>query len=106
METLLDYHKNELVSNIYNIDSLLNIILNDFTCEIDDKYNNFDTVIDSLLKKDSIILDNFNTFIKNSDTQIISYSNLIKIIDDVNNSSNNQNNTFKVCFLLWIYIHY
>ena len=106
MEALMDYHTSEIVSSINNLDSLLNFVSNDFTCDINNKYNNFKIATNALLKKDSIILDHFKDFIKNNITLVISYSNLINIIDHVNNYSNNENKAFKFCFLLWMYIHH
>ena len=106
MDALMDYHTSKIVSSINNLDSLLNFVLNDFKCEINNKYNNFEIAVNALLKKDSIILDHFNSFIKNNITQDNFYSNIIKMIDEVNNYSNNQNKTFKFCYLLWMYIHH
>ncbi len=105
METLLDYYTSEIASSINNLDSLFNFILNDFTCDINNKYKEFEIAINALLKKDSIVLDHYKDLIKNSNQPIVSYSNLIKIIDETNNSYNDNKN-FKVCFLLWMYIHH
>ncbi len=100
MDNLIDYH---YINMIDNLDAFLNYLSTDYECNINTNYNKFDISINALFEKDSKALEYCNSFIQNCKKDFISYSNIIKIL---NNTRNEENRTHKFAFSCWLYIYH
>ena len=110
MDSILDYYNtNDLHINKIknNLDAFFNFILTDYNGEIGSKYIDFNIAITSLLQKKTFAFEHYNKFINTiNNNSFPSNSDIITIIDNVNNAEQISNKNHKLCLQLWLYIYH